>query len=581
MYVWDYSWLKLRVTYADGTTEILEYKNQYQESQPENSLYISVGDVQWLNHKTIRIYVRYGSAQTYIDIPAKSWDDVPKVEENKTTELSSEDGTMYFTFTPLRTGTYHLNLQEEVNGENGIYDCVVLENESGRKMVSRSNEYSLVAGTQYNVLAVTLSGNTTISVAPKCKNETEEHTHTYEEVQKDATCTEAGYRVSKCKVCGETEEGSYEEIPALGHQWQTTFIKEATNTEEGIQAEICGRCKEEKNDSRTTIPMTGHQMGEWHVTEEATCEAAGKMQRSCEYEKCVLCKDGERFTETESIPALGHEFGAWTATKLATCETAGEMARSCSRCKKEESKEIPAIGHTYVTETKEATCTESGYMKKICSVCGKEDTAGTKEFPKLEQHKYGEKTYVKEATCTQKGIYTQVCELCGETVSKEEKTFPHDFMSDSVAATCTEAGYTRQICKVCQTVANYEVVPATGHTYGEWNITKEATCTVDGSRMRSCTVCGETETKVIPAMGHVWEWKTLTAATETADGISALICKNCQAEKEGSRTAIPMTGHQFGDWFVVKEATCTEDGLRELSCTNENCHICNGTPTTQ
>ena len=186
MYVWDYSWLKLRVTYADGTTEILEYKNQYQESQPENSLYISVGDVQWLNHKTIRIYVRYGSAQTYIDIPAKSWDDVPKVEENKTTELSSEDGTMYFTFTPLRTGTYHLNLQEEVNGENGIYDCVVLENESGRKMVSRSNEYSLVAGTQYNVLAVTLSGNTTISVAPKCKNETEEHTHTYEEVQKDA-----------------------------------------------------------------------------------------------------------------------------------------------------------------------------------------------------------------------------------------------------------------------------------------------------------------------------------------------------------------------------------------------------------
>ena len=580
MHIWDYSWLKLKVTYVDGTSETLAYKDQWQESQSENGIYISVGDVQWLNHETIRIYVRYGSAQTYIDLPAKSWDDVPKVEENKTTKLSSEDGTMYFTFTPLRTGTYHLNLQEEVNGENGIYDCVVLENESGRKMVSRSNEYSLVAGTQYNVLAVTLSGNTTISVAPKCKNETEEHTHTYEEVQKDATCTEAGYRVSKCKVCGEMEEGSYEEIPALGHQWQTTVIKEATVTEEGIQAEICGRCKEEEEGSRTTIPMTGHQMGEWHVTKEATCETAGEKQRSCEYEKCVLCKDGARFTETESIPALRHEFGAWTATTLATCETPGEMARSCSRCKQEESKKIPATGHTYVTETKEATCTESGYTKKICSVCGKEDTAGTKEFPKLV-HKYGEKTYVKEATCTQKGIYTQVCELCGETVSKEEETLPHDFMSDSVAATCTEAGYTRQICKVCQTVANYKVVPATGHDYGAWNTTEEATCTVDGSQMRSCTVCGETETKVIPAMGHVWEQKTLVAATEMTDGISALICKNCQAEKEGSRTVIPMTGHQFGNWSVTKEATCTEDGLRERSCTNENCQICNGTPITQ
>ena len=571
----DYRWVKLNVTYEDGTSEVVENGKSSAEGR-----YMQIVSSKWINSRTNRTYVRFGDAQAYVDIPAKSWENVQKVTEDQTTELQAENGNMFFTFTPAQTGLYRLNVTQKDSNGYVLSNYVVLDDETGRKMTDRQNEYSLIAGMQYDVWFMTEAENTMISVAPKCVQVIKEHDHIYVEQQKDATCTEAGYRVSKCKVCGETEEGSYEEIPALGHQWQITDIKEATDTEEGIQAEICGRCKEEKEDSRTTIPMKGHQMGEWHVTEEATCEAAGKMQRSCEYEKCVLCKDGERFTETESIPALGHEFGAWTATKPATCENTGEMARSCSRCKQEESKKIPATGHTYVTETKEATCTESGYAKKICSVCGKEDTVGTKEFPKLE-HKYGEKTYVKEATCTQKGIYTQVCERCGETVSKEEKTLPHDFMSDSIAATCTEAGYTRQICKVCQNVANYEVIPATGHDYGAWNTTEEATCTVDGSQMRSCTVCGETETKVIPAMGHVWEQKTLVAATEMTDGISALICKNCQAEKEGSRTVIPMTGHQFGNWSVTKEATCTEDGLRERSCTNENCQICNGTPITQ
>ena len=40
------------------------------------------------------------------------------------------------------------------------------------------------------------------------------------------------------------------------------------------------------------------------------------------------------------------------------------------------------------------------------------------------------------------------------------------------------------------------------HAFGEWTVTTPATCTKDGVETRSCA-CGETETRAIPATGHV------------------------------------------------------------------------------
>ena len=40
------------------------------------------------------------------------------------------------------------------------------------------------------------------------------------------------------------------------------------------------------------------------------------------------------------------------------------------------------------------------------------------------------------------------------------------------------------------------------HAFGDWTVTTPATCTADGVETRSCA-CGETQTRVIPATGHV------------------------------------------------------------------------------
>ena len=52
----------------------------------------------------------------------------------------------------------------------------------------------------------------------------------------------------------------------------------------------------------------------------------------------------------------------------------------------------------------------------------------------------------------------------------------------------------------------YEIIVAGGeqpheHAFGQWTVTKEATCTEDGSKERVCE-CGEKETEVIDALGH-------------------------------------------------------------------------------
>ena len=103
------------------------------------------------------------------------------------------------------------------------------------------------------------------------------------------------------------------------------------------------------------------------------------------------------------------------------------------------------------------------------------------------------------ATCTTPTVYR--CSECNE-YKLEEVTFErgdplgHDENPiPAVEATCTSTGLTEGTkCSRCGMVfTEQETIPATGHT-GEWTITKEATSTEEGTKTRTCTVCGETET---------------------------------------------------------------------------------------
>lgn len=103
------------------------------------------------------------------------------------------------------------------------------------------------------------------------------------------------------------------------------------------------------------------------------------------------------------------------------------------------------------------------------------------------------------------------------------------------------------------------------HSYGEW-VTKDATCTEDGSSTRTCTVCNKTESETIPATGHTWgNWTTDKAATCTTDKTELRECATCHTQEHRTveNTAL---GHDFTDYKSDGNATCTKDGTKTAKC---------------
>ena len=129
------------------------------------------------------------------------------------------------------------------------------------------------------------------------------------------------------------------------------------------------------------------------------------------------------------------------------------------------------------------------------------------------------------------------------------------------------------------------------HKFGEWEVSIPATCTTDGEEYRKCS-CGEIEVQTIAATGHhedenscvepvlctvcnayikdtsdnhkFGEWEIIKEATCTTTGSRKHTCSVCKKTKS---EIIVSTGHIYSDWKVIKEATCSEFGTQRATCT--------------
>ena len=69
------------------------------------------------------------------------------------------------------------------------------------------------------------------------------------------------------------------------------------------------------------------------------------------------------------------------------------------------------------------------------------------------------------------------------------------------------------------------------HEFGEWEITKEATCVTTGQKTRTCS-CGEKETEELIKTEHNWDDGTITKeATNANNGSRLYTCTICQANR--------------------------------------------------
>ena len=299
---------------------------------------------------------------------------------------------------------------------------------------------------------------------------------------------------------------------------------EATCTNKA-KCEICGA-----EYGETKPHSYAHIKAYEYLKSAATCTA-----KAVYYTSCTECGRSSEGTADEATfeygNALGHKYGEWVSNGD------GTHTRVC------------ANDSTH-TETKachggKATCT----AKAICEVCGK-------AYGEMTAHTFTAKSTVsrylkKAATCTEKSEYYVSCAGCGLSSkgTKSEATFEGSALGHLLTqwnvtdASCTESGSEERHCTRCD-YKQTQIIPAKGHTFGEWKITKNVGCVTDGEQTRECTVCGSKETKVIAATGvHVYGgWKVTKAPTCTTAGVKERTCAGCNAKETMTLQA---TGHKY------------------------------------
>ncbi len=119
----------------------------------------------------------------------------------------------------------------------------------------------------------------------------------------------------------------------------------------------------------------------------------------------------------------------------------------------------------------------------------------------------------------------------------------HVYESKVTKPSCSSKGYTTFICTECGDTYVGENVEPLGHKYMTTLI--KPTCTEKGYTIYKCTGCGKNyKDKYVSALGHKWgEWVIIKEATSSSEGIKEMSCKNCNQVKKASIDKIEMSDY--------------------------------------
>lgn len=300
-----------------------------------------------------------------------------------------------------------------------------------------------------------------------------------------------------------------------------------------------------------------------------TCEAMGTTEYHCTNTGCNYIE--RIYTD----PPKGHNYDYTNGEIIQSQDcTHPEITRyRCTRCKDPKDIETkPSLGgHKWKAGdiTKEPTCTVNGEQQYTCTVCNQTKT----EPVKATGHDWQINKILSAATCTSNGIARYICKTCGYGENHTITATGHKpEIRNKKEATCSSTGYTGDTyCSVCnKKLSSGETIAKKEHTWVKQdNI--PATCEKGGMEVEKCSVCGETkETQISDPLGHDYgEWKVTKEPTCTKYGTKKRICKRCN---EYEIDVIDPTGHQHTKIIDQKKATCEEKGYSgDLYC--EDCRL--------
>lgn len=155
--------------------------------------------------------------------------------------------------------------------------------------------------------------------------------------------------------------------------------------------------------------------------------------------------------------------------------------------------------------------------------------------------------------------------------AKDGKHVPNEDKKELVKmATCTEDGEWLIYCLYCNTQYTTEIIPATGHEWGDKKQIREAGCVTTGEVQYTCQNCNEVKTETTPAKGHTIVTDKGVTPTCTQSGLTeGKHCSVCNEVIQKQKKLAPKKHHVVTDKAV--EATCSKEGLTE----GKHCSVCN------
>ena len=145
-----------------------------------------------------------------------------------------------------------------------------------------------------------------------------------------------------------------------------------------------------------------------------------------------------------------------------------------------------------------------------------------------------------------------ICPVCGDTSA-------HDYEEVVTQPGCTTSGLTVRSCKVCGHTQTQEIPPL-GHQYD--TIVVPPTCSLAGYSLHTCSVCGNSYTdSEVSAKGHKISILEKVDATCTEDGSIIYGCTVCGASFSET---IDATGHSYDE--IVTPPSCTAGGYTTFVC---------------
>ena len=229
------------------------------------------------------------------------------------------------------------------------------------------------------------------------------------------------------------------------------------------------------------------------------------------------------------------------------------------------------------TEVFEAVCDVPAYTVNLC-VCGNfsvtKGTAPGHSFGDWEVyndaehrrvctndathietafHTWNSGTVTTNPTCTEAGVKTYTCTVCGGTKTENLDPLNHNF---GAWTSISETEHRR----VCANDATH--VETAAHTWNSGAVTAKPTCTADGVKTYTCTVCGGTKTETLDPLNHSYGAWTSISETE-----HRRVCANDATHTETA-------AHTWNSGTVTAKPTCTADGVKTYTCT-----VCGGTKT--